>query len=69
MATTKPLPCPECGREPRVYDEFYGVTAYCPNCYDGAPDAGEQIIGQGLHKADAVEAWNERVDDYKESNP
>lgn len=64
---TKPKQCPVCKSEPSVdpgYYRYWYVT--CDNCYDGAPDAGVQLLGSS-HKSkdDAIERWNEQVEDYE----
>lgn len=60
----EPKKCPLCGGHPVV--ENYGVvwSAYCPECYDGAPDSSTRnMVGSDLARDRAVESWNSIVDD------
>ncbi|MEY4548975.1 MAG: hypothetical protein RL685_5170 [Pseudomonadota bacterium] len=61
-------PCPACGRQPECHAS-YAVSCVCPNCYDGAADSHPiaQLCGWGQTSAQAVEAWNERVQDVAAS--
>ncbi len=55
-----PFPCPHCGERPTAERNF-GWSVCCTNCYDGAPDAGPQLMGVGLKASAAVFAWNEQI--------
>lgn len=55
--------CPMCGGAPTV-EVSHAFYVACPNCYDGAPDAGPQLIGVARTKAKAIEAWNDAVSDW-----
>lgn len=58
----KLLPCPSCGRQPKVYHGYcgglYGDSIECDNCYAGDP------MDPVLHYTDwdeAVRRWNDHA--------
>lgn len=62
------LLCPKCGTAPSVnHTEWHwgGFVVSCGNCYDGAPDAGRQLIESAPTEAEAIERWNEAVTEYR----
>lgn len=57
------VPC-TCGGLPRVSDcSPYGYVIACSACYDGAPDAGRQMITSSPWLNEAVEDWNLLVEE------
>lgn len=65
MNDLKPKPCPQCKC---VYVEanYIGFSVIC-DCYDGAPDAGPQLISTSLVDAtEAIENWNELIEEELE---
>jgi len=63
-----PIPdqCWSCGCMPKIDIGYLGYTVTCEN-YDGAPDAtGDCVATDGVTKADAIEAWNEKQDEARE---
>lgn len=58
-----PVDCPVCGDRPDV-QLGYAYSVACANCYDGAPDAGPQLIGSAMRREDAIVAWNEAVQEF-----
>jgi hypothetical protein len=58
--------CPVCN-DPVSIDRYVGFTAICRNCYDGAPDAGPQLIAYGTTYEEVTDEWNEAVADYRDS--
>ena len=65
--TAQPVPasCHRCGPSSKVIvtvdDAGYGFVAYCDNC-----SGGEYEVSFGSSKADAVQNWNEAVEDRTE---
>ena len=60
MTTLKPLPCPVCGREPRVHHKLFDsrVTTECAEL----TILGDHIItARADTEAEAVERWNRMV--------
>ena len=43
----------------KMYDGSWLI--YCPECYDGAPDAGPQMLASGATLTEATLEWNEKV--------
>jgi hypothetical protein len=71
----EPLPCPDCGTASIVQlarvlrrdpSPSSGWVAVLCDCYDGAPDAGPQRIVTERSQDEAVEAWNDQIQDEKE---
>ncbi len=62
-----PAVCPKCGGAPFVSSAWreFGFTIACSDCYDGPED---RFIASGLQYQDAVEDWNEIVDDWIEEH-
>lgn len=60
-----PKPCPRCGTAPTL-SRLSPWTVTCDNCYDGAPDGSRSEIGVGFTPNQAIEDWNEIVDDLKD---
>lgn len=63
-----PKPCPSCKSPADIQDLHLGapgpyVITCGGGCYDGAPDAGKQLICSGTRLHDVVEAWNEKVEE------
>lgn len=62
----EPLPCPSCGRAPRVVCDWMWVVA-CDNCADADYDwdaekyVSVQTIATGKTCDAALQWWNERV--------
>lgn len=52
-----------CGGHASIDDQFYGFVITCNRCYDGAPDAGPQMIVSGTCEPDAIDAWNDAVEE------
>ncbi len=67
-----PHPCPKCGPKGRVevWDCGLGVSVSCVECFDAdcAGDPPEYVSrslqGTGGTEAQAVAAWNERVEEF-----
>lgn len=63
-----PAPCPTCKRIPEPDYDGYGVLIACDNCFDAdcVGDPAEYVsrspTGSGLTVAEAIEAWNERIE-------
>lgn len=60
-----PLPCPHCGGAPEIRRDGQ-VTIICRGCYDG-PGSLMGADGWG-REALAVEAWNEKVEQWTAEN-
>jgi hypothetical protein len=54
---------------PPIPDRSSDYAAYDDDTYDGAPDAGAQVVGWGATEAEAVadfwEQWNEKYDERR----
>lgn len=67
MSTNKiARPCPV-GHKPHIDNNVlgHGCSIIC-DCYDGAPDAGSQLAGWALKLEDAIDDWNEQVEEALE---
>ena len=59
--------CPRCGSVPEE-DHSYTIAVYCPDCYDGAPDAGPQLLAFGFQWQDVVDDWNDQAEEFMMEN-
>lgn len=64
-ATTQPKIVTECVYPPIPIRQFDWM-AYDDNTYDGAPDAGHQIVGSGATEAEAIRDFQEQWDEEHE---
>ena len=54
--------CPDCG-DAHIEVNYVGWSVLC-DCYDGAPDAGPQLISTSIVSIrEAVDNWNELIEE------
>ena len=61
MTKLKPLPCPVCGKEPKVYHKVFGSRSVTAECVELTMLGDHIITARAATEDEAVERWNRMV--------
>lgn len=61
MTTLKPLPCPVCGKKPKVSAHEYAYGKWKAICEQMTKCTDHCIYAEAQSKADAIRRWNRMV--------